>query len=262
MNEFIKNNKLVELVIYIVLGVIIYSVIRIIISKIIKRVTDKKKITIISLIKNIIKYLIIALIVLAILNLYGINTSGILASIGIAGVIIGLALQDVITDFLAGVAILFDDKYTIGDVVEINDFKGTVISFGLMSTKIMGASGEVKILSNSSFKEVINYSHNNTTLFIKLDLSNETDIDKLEDILEKIRKDVLKIENVCGDYSLLGIDELSGNGYRYMVSILCKPEKHYQVKRDYLRKIREEFLKEEIKFSCENVCVSIGGEYE
>lgn len=249
MNEFIKNNKLIELVVYIVLGIIIYSVIRIVINKIIKRVTDKKKITIISLIKNIIKYLIVALIVLAILNLYGINTSGILASIGIVGVIIGLALQDVITDFLAGIAILFDDKYTIGDVVLINDFKGVVIGFGLMSTKIKASTGEVKIISNSSFKEVINYSHNNTILFVKLNVSYDTDIERMENVLKNMDSDVRKINNVCGKYQLLGIDEFSDRGISYLISIECKPEKQYQVKRDYLKMVRDKFIDEDIKLS-------------
>ena len=50
--------------------------------------------------------------------------------------------------------------------------------FGLMSTKIKNATGDVLILSNSSFKELINFSRNNTSLLINLDVSYDTDIDK------------------------------------------------------------------------------------
>ena len=98
--------------------------------------------------------------------MYGVDTSGIIASLGVAGLVIGLALQDIIADFVAGIFILFDDQYIIGDVVEINGFKGEVIGFGLMSTKIKNATGDVLIISNSSFKEVVNFSRTNYCLLI------------------------------------------------------------------------------------------------
>ena len=112
MLDFIKNEKFYLPVAYLLLGIIIYNIIRVLINKISKnKHIDKKKRTIISLIKNIIKYLILIIVALSILSIYGVNTSGILASIGVIGVIIGLALQDLIADFLAGLSIIFDNKY-------------------------------------------------------------------------------------------------------------------------------------------------------
>ncbi len=257
--DFIKSDKFYLPIIYLILGFIIYYFIRIVINKISKREKDKKKITIISLIKNIIKYLILVIVVLSILNVYGINTSGIITSIGVIGVIVGLALQDIITDFLAGLAILFDDKYTIGDVVSINGFKGTVVGFGLMSSKIKAATGEVKILSNSSFKEVINYSHNNTVIFLKLDVAYETNIKKLENALKEMEEEVKKIENVCGDYKILGIEEFSSSSIRYMVSITCKAEKQYQVKRDYYMLVKKYFDKYGIEIPYNKLDVNVRG---
>ena len=122
MLDFIKNEKFYLPVAYLLLGIIIYNIIRVLINKISKnKHIDKKKRTIISLIKNIIKYLILIIVALSILSIYGVNTSGILASIGVIGVIIGLALQDLIADFLAGLSIIFDNKYSIGDVVSIKE---------------------------------------------------------------------------------------------------------------------------------------------
>ena len=54
-----------------------------------------------------------------------------IASLGAVSVIIGLAFQDIIKDFLAGVFIIFDNEYAVGDIIEINGFKGEVISLGL-----------------------------------------------------------------------------------------------------------------------------------
>ena len=258
MIEFLKSEKFYLPIIYIVLGMIIYNIIKVLFNKVsMTKYVDKKKKTLISLFKNILKYLIFTLIILAILNVYGVNTNSILASIGVIGVIIGLAFQSIIADFLAGIFILFDNHYIIGDTISINGFKGEVISFGLMSTKIKAATGEVLIISNSSFKELINYSMNNTTLYINLDVAYDTDIDKLEKVLKDITEKVLKIKNVTNKYELLGINEFSSSSIKYLVSIECKANTQYQVKRDYYKLIREEFNKNNIEIPYNKMDVNV-----
>lgn len=242
MIDFIKSEKFILPIVYIIIGIILIRIVKFIVNKINKnKYIDKKKKTIISLIKNIVKYLIYIFVILSILSVYGVDTRGIVASLGIAGLVIGLALQDIIADFVSGIFILFDDQYVIGDIVSINDFKGEVIGFGLMSTKIKSSSGDVLILSNSSFKEVINYSRNNSTLVVTLDVSYDTDIDLLEQVLENIRSDVEKISNVIGNYKLLGINDFSASSIKYLVSIECKANCQYQVKRDYFKLIKKVF---------------------
>ena len=263
MLDFFKSEKFILPIVYIVIGVILYSVIKFIINKISKnKYVDKKKKTIISLIKNILKYLVYIFVILSILSVYGVDTSGILASLGIAGLVIGLALQDIIADFVAGIFILFDDQYIIGDTIEINGFKGEVIGFGLMSTKIKNATGDVLILSNSSFKEVINFSRTNNTLVITLDVSYDTDIDKLEKVLEDLRDDVLKMENVIGNYNLLGINEFSSSSIKYLVSIECKANCQYRIKRDYFKLVKNSFDKNKIEIPYNKLDINVRGKDE
>ena len=263
MIDFLKSDKFILPIVYIVIGVVLYSVIKFIVNKISKnKYVDKKKKTIISLIKNILKYLVYIFVILSILSVYGVDTTGIIASLGIAGLVIGLALQDIIADFVAGIFILFDDQYTIGDIVEINGFKGEVIGFGLMSTKIKKGTGDVLILSNSSFKEVINYSRHDTSLVMTLDVAYDTDIDKLEKVLKELEEDVLKMDNVIGNYKLLGIDEFSASSIKYLVSVTCKANCQYQIKRDYLRLIKETFDKNKIEIPYNKLDVNVRGKDE
>ena len=108
MIDFFKSDKFILPIVYIVIGVIIHSVISFVIKKISRnKYVDKKKKTIISLVKNILRYLVYIFVILSILSVYGVDTSGIIASLGIAGLVIGLALQDIIADFVAGIFILF-----------------------------------------------------------------------------------------------------------------------------------------------------------
>lgn len=247
--KIIENEKFYLPIIYIIISTILYTILKCIINKIKnnKHISkNKKNETVISLIKNILKYVIYICAVLGILNVYGIDTTSIIASIGIVSLLIGLALQDIIKDFLAGVLILFDNKYAIGDIISIGNFKGEVISFGLMSTKIKNDVGEVKIISNSSFKEVINYSCAYNNLIINLKFSSNIDVDKIDKILKELTNDVLKIENVK-KYNVLGIDNFSETEISYIISIECNPNTEYMIKKEYYKLIKETFNKNNIK---------------
>ena len=261
--DFISSKKFILPIAYIVIGVIVYNVIKFLMKKISKtKYADKKKKTIIALLKNIIKYLIMIFVVLAILSVYGVDTSSIITSIGVAGVIIGLALQDIVADFLAGVLILFDNHYAIGDVVTIDGFTGEVVNFGLMTTKIRAASGEIMILSNSSFKKVINYNMNNTTHYINIDVAYDTDINKLEKCLNEMKDEVEKISGYVGNYKLLGIQEFASSSIKYMVMLECSNAKRFQVKRDFNMILKKYFDKYKIEIPYMKVDVNIRGNNE
>ena len=258
MIKFIKSDKFILPIIYIVVGIIIYNIIKALVMRLSKtKYVDKKKKTIIALIKNIIKYLIMILVVLSILSVYGVDTKGIITSIGVAGVIIGLALQDMVADFLAGVLILFDNHYAIGDVVTIDGFTGEVVSFGLMTTKLKAATGEGMVIANSAFKKVINYSINNTTHYINIDVAYDTDIDLLEKTLNEMKPEIEAIDGYVGNYKLLGIQEFASSSIKYMVMLECKNNVRFQVKRDFNMILKRHLNKAKIEIPYTKIDVNI-----
>lgn len=257
--ELITSPKFHQPIIYIAVGIIANTIISKLVDKITRREKngkDKRKTTIINLLKSIIRYLILIFIVLGILNAYGVNTTSIIASLGVAAAVIGLAFQDILKDFLAGITIIFDNKYAVGDTVEINGFTGTVISLGLRTTKIKAFTGEVKSIGNSSFTEVTNYNLAETDLFIKLNVAYDTNIDKLEKTLEDLRDDILAIENVK-DYKLLGIDALGDSSIVYIIDVTCKAMTGAGIKRKVLRIVKEQFDKKGINIPYTTVDINI-----
>lgn len=133
--NFVTSDKFYLPVIFIGIGILSYEIVSKTIIKVSKinnyigknhhsKGYDKRKSTVVGLINNIIKYLIAIIIIIMVLNIYGVNTKSIVASIGIVGAVIGLAFQDIIKDFLAGIFIIFDNAYAVGDWIKIDNFKG------------------------------------------------------------------------------------------------------------------------------------------
>ena len=217
---------------------------------------DKRKDTVINLAKSVSKYLILIFVVLGIFKLYGVDTTSIIASIGVFAAVIGLAFQDILKDLLAGISIIFDNKFAVGDTVEINGFSGTVIQLGLRTTKIKSFTGEIKSIGNSSFNEVINYSLSDAILYIKLNVAYDTNLEKLEKVLSDIREDVLKIDGVI-TYELNGVDAFADSSIVYMVSVTCKAPNRYSAKRAFLRLVKDTFDKEKIEIPYTTVDINV-----
>lgn len=248
--DIITSPKVYLPIIYIAMGIVVYellantitrvSKINIKIKKYDSKGMDKRKTTIISLINNLIKYVIAIIIIIMILNLYGVNTTSIIASLGAVSLIIGLAFQDIIKDLLAGVFLVFDNAYAVGDWIEIGGFKGEVISLGLKTTKIKAYTGEIKVISNSAFTEVINYNLSRTKFIIKIPVSYKTDIDHLEKVLDTTIEKLKKLNNVY-NANLLGIDSFEDSSIMYALEVECAANTHIGIKRQALKIIKQDF---------------------
>lgn len=260
------SDKLINVIIYIVLGILVYIIICKIINKInaktyqnkeLSNIYKKKQGTVLNLIKNVFKYLIAVVIILLILNAVGVNTKSILASIGVAGVIIGLAFQDTIKNLLSGISIIFDNHYMQGDYVTINGFEGEVIQLGLQATKIKSYSGEVLIIDNSRITQVINHSMFDSRLIMKIPVTYDVDLEKLDKIINKIDKKIIEMEEVKSNIIIKGVDNISADNLTYRLEILCAPYSYFTVRREIYKQLKLEFEKNNIKISPDKIEVNI-----
>lgn len=261
--EFIQSKKFYLPIIYIAFGILVYSVIVKMINGIGNRIDikqnkgiDKRKNTILALVKSVIKYVIALIAIILILDVYGVNTTSLIASLGVVTAIVGLAFQDTIKDFLAGVFLIFDNAYAVGDTVKINGFTGEVVAFGLKTTKIKAYTGEVMILSNSSFTEVINYNLNHSKILVKIPVSYDESMDRVEKVLNEIKAVIVEEKNVYG-MDLLGIDEFADSSINYAVIVECVAMTQSGIKRKLLGLIKKKFDEEGIVIPYNQIDVHI-----
>jgi len=206
----------------------------------IKSNVDKRKTkTINGLINNLIKYFIVIVDVVMILDIYGIDTKTLIASLGVVGLVAGLAVQDTLKDFVAGMSIILENQYRVGDTITIKGFRGEVISLGIKSTHIRAYTGEVMIIANHLIEEVINHSLEKSVAIVDIPVSYDTDIDKLESVLNDLFIDLNKsIKGLKGNIRILGLQSYDDSSISYRIVVDTFPMEHLQVERDLKKAIK------------------------
>ena len=91
------------------------------------------------------------------LAILGVNTTAVLAGIGIVGLILGFGAQSLIEDIITGAFIIFEGQYVNGDIIILDDFRGTVRNIGVRTTTIEDAGGNLKVVNNSDIRNFQNY---------------------------------------------------------------------------------------------------------
>lgn len=247
-------------ILIIVFSIIVCKVIQGIIKRTFKiksnKVGKKKQETMISVINNVIKYFIMIIALLMILDVFGIDTKTLVTSLGVVGLVAGLAVQDLLKDIISGISIIFENQFYVGDTVEINGFKGEVTHLGLKTTKLKSYTGEVKIISNRNITEVINYNLANSLAIVDFQIAYESDTEKAEKILTNLCTKLTKeLNNIKGEVLLLGITKLDSSGVEYRITVETLPLKQYEVSRIILKAVKLELEKNKITIPYPQVVV-------
>lgn len=239
--NIMTKNIYISIIIIIIID-IIYFVSKKVIEKLINKNTsnarlNKKKKTYLKLFRNILKYIFIIIALVLILQVNGVNVTSIVASLGLISVIIGFALQDALRDIIMGMNIVFDDYFSVGDVLKIGDVEVKVIEIGLKSTRMKDVNnGNILVISNRNISEALNVSEQ---LDIDIPLPYEEKITKIEDIISLMIEKISKLENVS-KVEYKGLNEFADSAIYYKIRIFCKPEFKQQTKREANRIIKLE----------------------
>lgn len=148
--------------------------------------------TVLRVLGGVARVVVWTLILLLVLdNLPGVEVSSLLASLGVAGIAIGLALQNVLGDLFASMSIALDRPFVIGDFIIVGDMMGTVEHIGMKSTRLRSLSGEQLVFSNADLLQsrVRNYKRmQERRVIVRLRVTYTTPRDRLELLPDLIRR--------------------------------------------------------------------------
>ena len=170
--------------------------------------------SVLSIVSSILKYVAAIVILCWGLSILGVNVSTIVASVGILALILGFSAESLISDMVTGAFMIFENQYNVGDIVEVDGYRGTVTSIGLRTTCITDPGGNVKIVNNSAMKNILNRSDRPSRSISLISVPYGTDFEALESkipaLMTEIRDahpDVFKTEPVY-----LGVEQLADSG--------------------------------------------------
>jgi small-conductance mechanosensitive channel len=145
------------------------------------------------------QYVVVVIGVFISFQFLGINMTGLAVIFGFLSVGIGFGLQNITSNFISGLIVLFERPISVGDRVSVNNIEGDIQEINIRSTKVKTLDNISIIVPNSEFvsKDVINFSHGDTTYRLSIDVgvSYSSDLDKVLKALNEVAEeseDVLK----------------------------------------------------------------------
>lgn len=213
--------------------------------------------TIGRLFSSVVRFVTILWGVFRSLMLLGVDAASLLTSAGILTLVIGLGAQKLIADFLAGIFIVCEGSFRVGDIVTIGDFRGSVMEIGMRTTKIMDISGDIKVFNNSDISGIINMTKELSFAFCDVGIDYDESIERVEMVLQAafpaIRKRLPAIQD--GPY-YKGISELRDSCVVIKIVAKCAEQDRIQLCRDLNREIKLVFDKNNINIPYPQVVLS------
>ncbi|MDD7648240.1 mechanosensitive ion channel family protein [Cloacibacillus porcorum] len=200
---------------------------------------------------QMLRVLLATVMCFVILNAIGINIKPILAGIGIAGLGISLAAQNLIRDFINGVLIIVEDQYNVNDWIQIGNYQGTVEHFTLRLTRLRSLEGNLIIIPNSTIQDVINYTKDWSYTAIYVTIPYEGDYAAAKKILMELADETVK----QGDPKIFpnpvfnGITEYAQNGIKFRCFIKTAPGYQWRVGYRFREELHKRYTEAGIKFA-------------
>lgn len=196
--------------------------------------------TLVPFFSNMAYYLALAVTGIAVLNLFGIETTSLIAVLGAATVAIGLALQGTLSSFASGVMLLIFRPFKVGDFVDVGGVTGSVIEVSLFTTLLHTPDNVAIIVPNSQIYGAVirNFSANSTRRHdITMGIGYDDDIGvAMETMLKVLQEDSRILPN---PEPFLGVVELADSSVNILVRCWCESKDFFVLKTDLLREFKE-----------------------
>lgn len=198
--------------------------------------------TLFGFLGNMVKYLILAIGVIFILNRFGIQTTSLAALVGAAGLAVGLALQGTLSNLAAGVMIILFRPFRQGDYIAAGSQSGTVTEIQLFYTVLKTYDGIQTIVPNGDIwsKPIINYSANPTRMMdLTIGVAYDADLKKTQEVLERIAS---SDERALADPApTIRVKQLGDSSVDFTFRVWANTADYWQLQADITRRIKEEF---------------------
>jgi small-conductance mechanosensitive channel len=198
-----------------------------------------------TLLKSIVTGIILAVIGTMMLSEIGVNVAPIIASAGILGLAIGFGAQSLVSDFLSGIFMIFEDQYGVGDEVDLGEAVGTVEAVSLRVTRLRDVNGTVWYVRNGEILRVGNMSQNWARTVLDISVAYGEDVAEVQRVLADVAHDLWVDEDFKGrvieEPSVWGVQDITPDAVVVRVALKTAPLEQWAVAREMRQRIKARF---------------------
>lgn len=208
-----------------------------------QRASVQRAVTISNLVSQIIRGMLAIVMIFWILDSVGIDMRPVIAGVGVVGLALSLAAQNIIRDYLNGFMIIVEDQFNVGDSITTAGYSGTVENFTFRSTKLRDLSGNLITIPNSAILTVQNSSKDWSAAVVDIGVSYGSDYKKALDtaasVAEKLASDLTS--GAIGPPSTQGILSFDNNAIMLRTVIKTEPGRQWATARTYRQMLKDAY---------------------
>ena len=200
-----------------------------------------------SIVSSVFSYIMFFILATAVLRLFGVDVTSILAAAGVVGIALAFGAQTLVKDLLSGLFIWGEHSYAVGDLVSINGLDGTVEAITIRTTSIRNYNGNVYIIPNGDIRVITNMSRGFKRAIVNVPCPYEENQERLvamvKEEMEIAAREVEGFSQVPDVMSIVAFDK---NSVRLQVAVVCPVGEHWRIERELRSRIKARFDKEGI----------------
>ncbi len=238
--SLIKNNyvNILESIAIILFMGILYYVLSVIIKLFTHNSTRGE--TIGMLITSVVRFGCMVIALILVLAAWNVPTPTLLAGAGIVGLAVSFGAQGLLEDVFAGLSIIFERQFVVGNFVEVDGFRGEVIEIGPRNTRIRNIYGNILVMANSDIREIINLSDELSFAVSEISIEYNADIDKVEEIIKQsLPKIKEKIPMIVAGPKYDGVEQLGDSSVVLRVIAHCEEINRLDVRRSLNKELKK-----------------------
>jgi small-conductance mechanosensitive channel len=195
-----------------------------------------------SILRSGVSILVFGIAALTILGDLGVNLTPLLLSTTVLGVALGFGAQNLVRDYLAGILMLVEDHYGVGDTINVKDASGTVEAMTLLTTRLRDVNGVVWHIRNGTIESVGNESQGWSRAVIDYPVPYEEDLDRIRTLMEQAADSLFRERGwhklMLEQPEVWGAQELSSKEVTMRIVAKTAPMRQWEVARELRARVK------------------------
>lgn len=184
-----------------------------------------------------------------VLSELGIDLAPLLAGAGVVGLALGFGAQSLVKDFLAGIFILLEDQFAVGDVVDLGEGEaGVVEDLTLRRTRLRSVEGTVWHVGNGEIVRVGNMSQHWARALLDIEVAYATDLDQARSVIKRVADGLAEADDdILEEPEVWGVEALGASGVTIRLVVKTRPSEQWRIMRTLRERIKDAFDAEGIE---------------